>query len=177
MAVDEQRFFRLLKLQAGERFFPGRRWLGGQTFLCVNHHELGFSKFVFFLGGKMSSKKPGKDVGSWNSNKGFIWGISTILMEARVKIQVNQSTFPLRIWTLEGLHAWTGCFFCGNIGRMKASVNIYTSYTDALEGLRHDLAYMGTTTSVLQMQQIRYWNGRKLHEKDIQHLLKPLQYC
>lgn len=41
---------------------------------------------------------------------------------------------------------------------MKESVYIYihTSYTDALEGLRHDLAYMGTTTSVLQMQKIRY---------------------
>lgn len=42
---------------------------------------------------------------------------------------------------------------------MKESVYIYiyihTSYTDALEGLRHDLAYMGTTTSVLQMQKIR----------------------
>ena len=32
--------------------------------------------------------------------------------------------------------------FCGKKGHMKASVylDIYTSYTDALEGLRHDLA-------------------------------------
>lgn len=66
---------------------------------------------------------------------GIYWGISTILMEARVKVQVNQSarilidstsTFPLRIWTLEGLHAWTGCGFGGTEGIYeRISVYIY----------------------------------------------------
>ena len=176
MAVDERRFFRLLKLQAGERFFPGPPVVGRAAifYYVLTTRSWDFQKLFF---GEDEFKETRKRCWILKFYQGFIWGISMILMEARMKIQVNQSTFPLRIWTLEGLHAWTGCFFCENIGRMKASVNICTWYTDALEGLRHDSAYMGTTTSVLQMQQIRYWNGRKLHEKDIQHLLKPLQYC
>lgn len=68
MAVDEQRFFRLLKLQAGERFFSGAAggWEGSH-FLYVLTTRSWDLQSLFFFGGKMSSKKPGKDVGSWNS--------------------------------------------------------------------------------------------------------------
>jgi len=62
MAVDEQRFFRLLKLQAGERFFSGAAggWEGSHFLLCVNHQELGFSKFVFFFWGEDEFKETRK---------------------------------------------------------------------------------------------------------------------
>ena len=89
---------------------------------------------VFFFGGEDEFKETRKRCWILKFYQGFIWRISTILMEARVKIEVNQSarrlidsmsTFPLRIWTLEGLLLGQDVVLWEQRTYMKASLYLY----------------------------------------------------
>lgn len=97
-------------------------WEGSHFLYVLTTRRRDFQNLFFFGGGKDELKETRKRCWILKFYQWFIWGISTILMEARVKIQVNQSArilieFHVNLspsyMDIGRITAWTGSCFVG----------------------------------------------------------------